>query len=167
MLGILEDCRMINALLFDRSLLNVIREIEASEHVSFFVRFDCNDKDIAVLEAKHLSIKETYKVLKLVFKKPNYNNHSLYLEMLKIINEVLKKRLSNTDGYIKSMDSLIGSAVLIRSPYYEPFLDIRIAIARNANVIESAKDFIFYELGIDDLRTMQPTNEDRHAKSHL
>ena len=147
---------MLTQSVFENGVLAIIEKKNRCATVSFFAKTHYSANNICVIDIKHLSLKEAYGILKLCFSTPNYNNHSLYLQILKIINDVLNKRLSNTDGYIKSMESTLGAAALIRSPYYEAFLDIRIAIARDWSVLEKAKDFIFYELGIDDLRAMEP-----------
>ena len=142
---------------FDNSLNAIIKKKDSCKTISFFACTARSKNNICILEIRHVSIKEAYDILKHVFETPNRPAHLLRFQILKIINDVLTKRLKSIDGYVKSMQSTLGAAVLVRAPYYEPFLDIRIAVADNWDNLEKAKDFIFYELGIGDLRAMNPT----------
>jgi hypothetical protein len=147
---------MIDRAIFENDMSEVIRIKDRCMSISFFAIKHYPKNNICVLDIKHVTIEEAYCLLETCFKTPNYNNHGLRLQILKILADVLKKRLSNTDGYIKSVQSTLGAAALIRSPYYEPYLDIRIAVACSWECLEKAKDFIFYELGMIDLRAMNP-----------
>lgn len=142
---------------YEESFNKLIRTIRNAEDISFFNYAVEMSSHIAIIDITHVCLETAIDVIVAAFNRVAVTCNAMVTQIYQIVKEVHDSHRTQDNGFIKAVNSDLVSAVLITAPYREDHLDVRIAIADSKDNVRVARDFIFYELGLNSLKNMRPT----------
>lgn len=146
---------------YQRSFDNLIHTIREVEDLSFFHYSVDVEHQLAIVDVMHVHIEDAVDVVTAAFTRIAVESKAMVEQIAYIVRDVLENRRGQMDGFIKAAKTDLASAALIRAPYAEACLDVRIAIALKEDSLAFARDYIHYELGITALKQYPITPEER------
>lgn len=142
---------------YEESFNKLICTIRNADDISCFKYMVHTPTHIAIIDITHVCLETAVRVITAALNRVSVTCTAMMFQIYQIVKEIHDSHRIQDNGFIKAVNSDLVSAALITAPYRDDGLDVRIAIADSPENIQAAKDFIFYELGLNSLKNMHPT----------